>query len=1535
MDRSRGAMQRELTEPRPAMDIHPVIIDGRKRSGLPVGPAALPDNRLAELLGGLTLGELESWLLWERAPRGGLHRDDGDSGGDDAGVWARRPPCGAGTARAAPRSLDKRVVHMALSRSRVLPDPYQPLAAPWPLPRPLRGDAVGCKGVDRAPVATCPQVTARCSAPQPPLAPPAGAITQAGGPLRGCAFGGDVAHRGDGGGGGWRPQREPCWQRDGDRGGAGCASGGADMGGGGGREGGRSPGDSLDPDGCGWLRKSSSLDSSLCRVAVDSHGGYGEAGKPKLKRKVSWGAADKRHCQAKRFEGDVVRWAQQRLSHRSRRSRSAGASPLSSSARPRSVALNWPPPEEMTQQMRDLQFSSPAGGCGPVASTVAPAASGGGGGGPLNLAPQASRRSDGASPSAAKRLYRNLSDKLRGAGGSGSDEACAVHTRSERERERDRQQRKSASLPNLQCGEALLAAVEQQDMEGVRLLLDRFSPDELDLNTPNSEGLVPLDIASMTNNVPMARMLLRAGARESPHFVSLESRAQHLSALAREAEQRVGELAAQLINEPAGCDACERQRQLAAWEWRHRLYKRMQTGFEHARTPDAPTHVQLCVTGSHTLTVSFQEPLLINAAIVTKYKVEWSSSSSSSQSFAPPSGDCVLEDLRVLKCSISNLPSGVPCYVRVSAYNMKGWGPPQCSVPAFAIPSNWRELECLPARSRDRTEALDQLLRQLKLTWQWGDTQANAKLQAAGRKHSVSKSLKHLFHSNTKFVKSMKRGLYLASVFFDGDSVLVTQEDQLPVLEVDDSCSSSISQDFLWFAKVSCMWDDVDWLRHRVMSSLSSCSSALQARQKILVAVSHMQAALGVSDLGRAYLEPLKDRHGNAVLLTLREVSEPLQHAPGGLRWQPVSRLLSQRKSLSTPEEPSALEALIITLQEKVSYQRMSSQLLEPGLYLGYLKLCSSVEQIKVLVTQKMPNMLCHSKIRDNPNVSREEWAWLRSVGGPGPAAWRGEGHEAGPQAVFQQQLTAAVPALLTRINVSLQQARDFRVYTQEVLELSHGVSFLLLMPPAHAVCTAPGQNPYTPHAGFLTLPLQIFELVHFWRYSPSFLGRYCRLSARLELESLLSQQALREALSDDELLVAKQRQQQVADFTQQVDEVWREARWLMDALQHARYKHPPGCGSVPLQLALRRPGDGGAPDGHRRRRDAADDGDGGDGGEAGDDGGEDDAEEAAAKIPPGAKPPPPSSSSSSSLHLDFLPSPAPSPEPPRRLKRSDRHVFSDEESSSEVFLPTDSDYESSSALSPRELDLVLECSPGGGRRRHGGGRRGGERRRRRVEERRRRGERRRWRRRRRRVRRQRRRRRGRRRRRQGPGRAARPRAPAPLVRVPERGPEAVAHAQRPRRGGPGRVAPRAAPLARRRGRGPRRLRDRPAGPLRRPGPGGGRRLGGARLQVGWERRSGRRPPRPQKPKPRLPRARELVEGSLRSWRAADGLELEPVGHRAGQRFGPVHGTGQQEQAGPSRAVGVRSCPRGHHGPRGRQGQDSSVAGGRRSPREA
>lgn len=69
-------------------------------------------------------------------------------------------------------------------------------------------------------------------------------------------------------------------------------------------------------------------------------------------------------------------------------------------------------------------------------------------------------------------------------------------------------------------------------------------------------------------------------------------------------------------------------------------------------------------------------------------------------------------------------------------------------------------------------------------------------------------------------------------------------------------------------------------------------------------------------------------------------------------------------------------------------------------------------------------------------------------------------------------------------------QASDFRLYSQEVVELAHGVSLLLLLPAADSVCSAPGQsNLYTPLSGFLHLPLQMFEMgithVHAFRQTP------------------------------------------------------------------------------------------------------------------------------------------------------------------------------------------------------------------------------------------------------------------------------------------------------------------------------------------------------------------------------------------------------------------------------------------------------------------
>ncbi|XP_046710049.1 ankyrin repeat and fibronectin type-III domain-containing protein 1 isoform X2 [Silurus meridionalis] len=946
------------------------------------------------------------------------------------------------------------------------------------------------------------------------------------------------------------------------------------------------------------LRKCVSVDDSLLQQTPTEPGtllSRLERGKKKL-RNIHSLAETGRYETRKKSESKISRLAQ-RLNQRQRDAALIkdfrpllyfSVSPGSSQSLDRSFCVN------MTQQMQNLQLSHSKKGAAP------------------------------ASPNAAKRLYRNLSEKFKGSHSSFED--AYFFGRSDRIRK----------ASNIQSSEALFEAVEQQDLDAVQILLFQYTADELDLNTPNSEGLTPLDISIMTNNVPIAKLLLKAGAKESPHFVSQESREAHLSSLVQEAQRRASDLSTQVMRESLSLETSDKEKQLKAWEWKCKLYKRMRTGFEHAQAPETPTAVRLTVSSSTSLTVTFQEPASINSAVVTKYKVEWSCL----KDFSLLAGELILENLQCLKCTVTGLTTGRQYYVRVSAYNMKGWGLSQTSQPPCAAPSNWKESDGRESRWRGHIEAMERLLQQVRATHQHYSCGDTSKLQNPSRKQSVSRSLKHLFHSSSKFVKTLKRGIYIAAVFYHKDSLLVTNEDQIPIVEVEDSYSNSLMQDFLWFTKLSCMWEDVRWLRQSMAVSTSS-SSTLQSRQKMLTAAGQLQNLLGTHNLGRVHYEPIKDRHGNVLLVTVRETDSSYSFFNG--KWMQVSKLQSQRKSLSTPEEPYALDILLITIQDILAYQRRSQHRLSPGLYLGYLKLSSSVDQIKVLVPQRTPNMLCHSKIRDNWNVSRDEWEWLNTLSGPEEVERADQAADCNTPLLFCE-LQTAIKNLLRQINLPLHQAKHFRLYTQEVLELGHNVSFLLLLPASDAVCTAPGQtNPYTPHSGFLNLPLQMFELVHFCAYKEKFISLYCRLSSVLDLDALITQQALREAITDSELSIAKQRHQHILDYIQQMDEMWRDIRWITDALQYARYKQP--LGGVPVTWLV----------------DAS-------------------LEPVTQKY------------DSISSNADYLPTPSPSPEL-RRKATDDFQAASDEEGCSEVFLPTDSDYDSSDALSPRDLDLVYSSA--------------------------------------------------------------------------------------------------------------------------------------------------------------------------------------------------------------------------------------------------
>lgn len=76
------------------------------------------------------------------------------------------------------------------------------------------------------------------------------------------------------------------------------------------------------------------------------------------------------------------------------------------------------------------------------------------------------------------------------------------------------------------------------------------------------------------------------------------------------------------------------------------------------------------------------------------------------------------------------------------------------------------------------------------------------------------------------------------------------------------------------------------------------------------------------------------------------------------------------KKISALHEDNNIIEILMNSIQEQITYHQASTVKLTKGLYLGYLKLQSSVDLIQAVVPSKTPNVLPHCKIRDNPHVS-------------------------------------------------------------------------------------------------------------------------------------------------------------------------------------------------------------------------------------------------------------------------------------------------------------------------------------------------------------------------------------------------------------------------------------------------------------------------------------------------------------------------------------------------------------------------------------
>ncbi|XP_037909834.1 uncharacterized protein LOC119650787 isoform X3 [Hermetia illucens] len=715
---------------------------------------------------------------------------------------------------------------------------------------------------------------------------------------------------------------------------------------------------------------------------------------------------------------------------------------------------------------------------------------------------------------------------------------------------------------------ALFSAVEHGHLDKARTILEST---DVDVNSLNSDGLSPLDVAVLSNNRSMTKMLLQHGATEGSQFKSADSLGNHLNGLLHDAENRIHDLStADEMSQPpfstrasfssiignsgpsvTGCAGTEADKQIGLWERRVKGLRRMLLGWDQARPPDEPSAVTVDVSGQNSVSISILEPL--EGPIGTKFKVQWSSKAD----FSNIMGEREItqwtsyQGVMGATCRISDLTQGRRYFFRACCGNVKGWGPYHTTVPASVVPSSWRDMDNREPRFAGRQRILDDLFTAVRLSRPEDASELLLETPAQQRRNPKKKTtIKQLFSATSKFQKNLRRGIHLACILYYEDKILVTNEDFIPVIEIDETYPSSLHNDYHWFMKVACTWEDAKSLRTDMERN---ATSAAHFRTKLLSAACQMQSALCTTDLGQLYHKPIRDTHGTVVLSCVNCVKTPKSISVLNSRWVPLNKV--QKKVMALHEDNNINEILISSISDQISYHQASTVRLSRGLYMGYLKLQSSVDQIQVVVPSKTPNVLPHCKIRENPHVSVEEWEILKRERSTQAIEFRpkSEGYTE-VQQLFLEALTTAAHRLFNYMNVSPDESLAQRLYDVEVIELSADVSFLIICPPVESSCAVPGQREILLQRGdLLSLPVQAFEMVHLRTYQNSIIQKYSRLSCILELDTALANHSHREAFSSVELQTAKERLAKLQELTISLNIVWKGVRWLMDVIAFAR----------------------------------------------------------------------------------------------------------------------------------------------------------------------------------------------------------------------------------------------------------------------------------------------------------------------------------------------------------------------------------------------
>ena len=710
----------------------------------------------------------------------------------------------------------------------------------------------------------------------------------------------------------------------------------------------------------------------------------------------------------------------------------------------------------------------------------------------------------------------------------------------------------------------------------------------------NSDKLTPLDIAFMLGNPEIMDVLVnhrpseepsRSGATVEDPFLTPEAVMGHLSGLINESKKQV-EKFGQLVKtaDPKGVinvssalpslpnnlnpnqiRECEKQRTL--WTKRLNSLRRMRAGFVANFSPQAPEVVRAEVVDVNTVKVAVAPSGDRNPkALITKFKVQWSLNETFTEIRGERVFNCLYSTLTGsgFEATISGLNSGQTYYLRAAFGNAKGYGSYCGSESNPVVPSSWRALNQTLPRFQNQLEISNRVLDKVlegggTQTPVGGDLQDSVKVK---RKGLFSQLLSAA--AAPKFCRiPQPNKLYLCCVLYHEDKVLMTNEDALPLLLVDD-LPDQVQAEFHWFNKLSHMWNDIEGLKLKI----SGAEKKFAVKSKVLNAVATMQGGLSGlgGDLGTAFRVPivLSEGEDKAVVFSLvRHVKVPKSVVSLSLKWVPMSK--AQRARKQPDPGTNTMDQLCYSIREQIIFQQVSSMTLPRGLYVCYVQSFTTVEGIlNVIVPNSGPSILPYTKVRENPHVTSEEWSWVQkleplSSQSPTVNYLDGEGEigselprqdrakPSSTQLQFAQALERSVSRLFEYLDVQEHSRSQHRLYDREVIELSPEVSVIIVLPPPQSLCfLQPSGDQSLIDMGrndLLSVPLTSFEFLHMNAYNRPLLSNFCRSLTLLEAMLSSSKQLLRETLDND---IIDSQQQKIGDMTkhqQILEECWKPSQ--------------------------------------------------------------------------------------------------------------------------------------------------------------------------------------------------------------------------------------------------------------------------------------------------------------------------------------------------------------------------------------------------------